>query len=213
MDSGTAAASCVAVVFDVNVYLDVAELLGEPFSWEKFDIAAARYHAVPLNGPDRKIDSLRALAVTQSGKFAGRVPLQVWTSEHIDNLVDLKASQPQEGECPEDRGLGWSQENAAALVDDLVWAIVFDKSGGYTCGNVEIPYGTPPLSHEDGLVYSTARQCCDDQAMRYCVTSDRSFRTSRLPGDITVLYPHEWVDFVRRSRARAAMPKPRAEPQ
>jgi hypothetical protein len=36
------ASPCHAVVFDVNVYLDAAELLGPPFTWEKFATAAAR---------------------------------------------------------------------------------------------------------------------------------------------------------------------------
>lgn len=201
------AAPSNAVVFDVNVYLDVAELLGPPFTWEKFATAAARYRGLPLNGQDRRIDSLRAIAVATSGKFTTHVPLQVWTSDHIDDLVALKAGQPKDGGCPEDCGLGWSPDDAAALVDDLVWDLVYDKSGGGACRNVEIPYGSPPLSHEDGIVYRTAEQC-GDEAIKYCVTNDRTFRTADLPGDITVLYAYEWVDLIRRSRARIAMPRP-----
>lgn len=214
MTSGAVEPSCHAVVFDVNVYLDVAQLLGTPFTWEKFNTAAARFRQTPLTplrGSDRQVDSLRALAVTLSGQFAGRVPLEVWTSVHIDKLVVLKASQPQDGERPEDSGLGWSLDNAAALLDDLVWGIVFDKSGGGICKNTEIPYGSPPLSHEDGIVYRTAEQCGDEQTVRYCITNDRMFRTASLPGTINVLYPHEWIALVRKSRLNASLP-PRPGP-
>jgi hypothetical protein len=213
MESESFASPCHAVVFDVNVYLDAAELLGPPFTWEKFATAAAKYRASPLKCQDRRIDSLRAIAVATSGKFTAHVPLQVWTSDHIDNLVALKAGQPKDGGCPEDFGLGWSPDDAAALVDDLVWDLVYDKSGGGACRNIEIPYGSPPLSHEDGIVYRTAEQCGDQHAIKYCVTNDRPFRIADLPGDITVLYAYEWVDLVRRSRAKIAMPRPGLGPR
>jgi hypothetical protein len=144
-----------------------------------------------------------------SGRFAGPVPLEVWTNDHIDDLVVIKASQPRDGEYPEDRGLGWTADDAAGLLDDLVWGIVYDKSGGGTCKNVEIPYGSPPLSHEDGIVYRTAEQCGGEQTVRYCITNDRAFRTAALPGDINVMYPHEWIALVRKSRfAASAPPRP-----
>ena len=196
---------CHAVVFDVNVYLDVADLLGPPFTWEKFNAAAARYQATPV-GRDRRVDSLRSLALTTTGRFAGPHLLQVWTSDHIEELVATKASQPAIADHPDDRGLGWTADEADDLVEDLIWAIVYDKSGGGRCPNVEIPYGCPPLSHEDGIVYRTAEQCGEDGAIRYCVTSDTQFRCAVLPGAITVLYPREWVALVRKSRFAASAP-------
>jgi hypothetical protein len=199
---------CHAVVFDVNVYLDVAELLGPPFTWQKFNQAAATHQSTILRGSDRRIDSLRALALATTGRFAGPDALQVWTSAHIDGLVATKAAQPLEAAHPDDRGLGWSEDDAEDLVDDLIWTLVYDKSGGGACRNIEIPYGCPPLSHEDGIVYRSAEQCGDDGASRYCVTNDRHFRQAALPGAIQVLYPHEWILLVRKSRFAASAPRP-----
>jgi hypothetical protein len=200
---------CHAVVYDVNVYLDVAELLGPPFSWSKFHEAAAEHQVTPLRGKDRRVDSLRALALATTGRFAGPHPLQVWTSAHIDGLVATKAGQLQTAEHPDDRGLGWTADDAEDLVEGLVWTLVYDMSGGGECREIEIPYGCPPLSHEDGIVYRTVEQCGDDGAIRYCVTNDRQFRQAELPGLIDTLYPHEWIELVRKSRYAASAPRPR----
>jgi hypothetical protein len=110
---------------------------------------------------------------------------------------------------PEERGLGWTNENAYDLVERLVWDLVTDMSGGGRSLGTEVPYGCPPLSHEDGVVYRTAEQAGDSPVARYLVTSDRTFRTHNLPGDITRLYPWEWVRLVRASRfAVSAPPRP-----
>ena len=194
------------VVFDVNVYLDVADLLGPPFTWEKFDEAARKYAGEPLPSRDARVDSLRALSVTSSGSFAGDIPLEVWTSAHIDRLVQRKARQSSTAFVAEDRGLGWSPEDAAALLDDLVYGLVLDKTNGVALGEIPIPYGNPPLSHEDGCVYRTALDAGDSEwCQRFCVTRDREFREARLPGDMLTLYPHEWVGLVRKSRQAIAM--------
>src|ERR1700684_3505166 len=104
--------SCHAVVYDVNVYLDVADLLGPPFTWQKFSQAAATHQMTPLLGTDRRVDSLRALALATTGLFAGQDALQVWTSAHIDGLVATKARHPLVAEHPDDRGLGWTPDAA-----------------------------------------------------------------------------------------------------
>jgi hypothetical protein len=99
------------VVFDVNVYLDVADLLGPPFTWGKFDANAAGVAKENVPHPDDPAyDSLRAIAVCTSGKFAGPETLEVWTNTHIDKTVRAKAQQsaipdPDTGY----RGLGWAQ--------------------------------------------------------------------------------------------------------
>jgi hypothetical protein len=191
------------VVFDANVYLDVARLVGEPFSWTRFNEIAAQLSTVNVPHPtDRANDSLRAIATTMSGRFVGVEPLQVWTSDHIDNLVGRKASQQTSAQIDEDRGLGWSEENAESLVYDLVGDLVFLLSKGESVGEVQIAYASPPLSHEDGCVYRTVEAAGSGSIFyrRYCVTRDKDFRTARLPGDITVLYPWEWVEFVRKAK-------------
>lgn len=197
------------VTFDVNVYLDVAELLGPPFTWEKFNDAAAAHANSPLPHPNPAVDSLRALAVTTTGRFAGPIPLEVWSGDHIDGLTYEKAIQPRAAATPEERGLGWTPEDAEGLVQDLIWGLV-DRSGGGLCEMPRIPYGNPPLSHEDGMVYRTAADSGDEPCDRFCITNDRLFREADLPGPITVLYPAQWVELVRSSRrllaARAMRP-------
>lgn len=191
------------VVFDVNVYLDVARLLEAPFSWAGFSAAAAQHARTSVPHPsDPRVDSLRAVAACQSGVLAGDDPLEVWTSAHIDRLVRAKAQQPvSQGSGT---GLGWSPEHAQALVADLVYGIVEDSSGG-TLGDVT-PDGNPPLDHEDGLVYGACRRLSgeDPVATVICVTRDRgflgSYREGRLGGHTRVITPAAFVGFVRRSR-------------
>ncbi|GLY02378.1 hypothetical protein [Actinoplanes sp. NBRC 101535] len=97
------------VVFDLNILLDVADLLGPPFTWDKFRDAAARHSQAPVpNRADSRVDSLRAVALTTTGRFAGPELLEVWTSDHIADLLVLKARQPRDGAIAETRGLGWS---------------------------------------------------------------------------------------------------------
>jgi hypothetical protein len=202
-------AICHCVVYDVNVYLDVAELLGPPFTWDKFHDTAAQHRDTPVPHSDSRVDSLRALALATTGRFAGPEMLQVWTSTHIDGLVAIKAEQSTAGETAETRGLGWDHDAAEDLVDHLVWTLVYDRSSGGACDEISIPYGCPPLSHEDGLVYRTAERCGQENSIRYLVTNDRAFRNAELPGDITLFYPREWVNFVRASRFAASAPRKR----
>lgn len=104
------------VVFDCNIYLDIAHIVGAPFTWEAFDREAARLACEPVPHPtDRAYDSLRAVAVTQSGRFAGRGTLEVWSSEHIHKVVEDKARQsvtpdPTTGY----RGLGWASKDSGS---------------------------------------------------------------------------------------------------
>lgn len=197
------------VVFDVNVYLDVASLVGPPFTWEKLQGVAVSHRTASLpHLPDRRVDSLRAIAVSQGGRFAGPEPLQVWTSDHIDDLVVRKASQPRGGPTPETRGLGWSHEHAQDLLIDLVDELVYEKTDGGRVTIVGVD-GNPPLGHEDACVFTTALGAATDAAppsIKYCVTCDGPFRKAQgLNPNVTVLYPHEYVDMVRKSRQALAL--------
>lgn len=191
------------MVFDVNVYLDIARLLGPPFSWARLASAAAMHSRSPVPHPsDPLVDSLRAVAACQSGLLAGDDPLEVWTSAHIDRIVRAKAQQPIRQNS--DTGLGWSAGDARALVPDLIYRIVRDSSGG-TLGDV-FPNGNPPLDHEDGMVYGACRRISGDDpvAIVICVTRDQQFldyyRAGRLDGHTRVVTPVQFVGFVRRSR-------------
>ncbi|GIF23849.1 hypothetical protein BJ973_004460 [Actinoplanes tereljensis] len=192
------------VVFDVNILLDVAELLGPPFSWDKFRDTAARHSMKPVpNRADNRIDSLRAVALTTTGRLAGPEPLEVWTSDHIDKLLVHKATQPRGGATAETRGLGWSAADADGLLHDFLYDLVYDMTGGARI-EIQAVDGHPPLDHEDACVFTTALAAADDAAppsIKYCVTRDRAFRTAAsLNPNVLVLYPHEFITLVRRSR-------------
>jgi hypothetical protein len=197
------------VVFDVNILLDVAEFVGPPFTWAKFTSAAVRHQAAPVPHPsDRRVDSLKAVALTRSGHFAGPEMLEVWSSAHIDKLLVRKAAQPRDGDSPETRGLGWSRDDAEGLLHDFLYDLVFDSTGG---GRVELDgvHGHPPLDHEDACVFTTALQAADDAtppSIKYCVTRDRAFRQARhLSSNVLVLYADEFVRLVQRSRRALAI--------
>ena len=194
------------VVFDCNIYLDTASVLGEPFKWTDFDAAAARLARIPVPHPQNGAhDSLRALAACTSGRFAGDEALEVWTSSHIDTIVRGKASQPASGDpTTAPRGLGWSKEAAQGLLDDLVYGLV-EMSGGGSVGDL-FPDGNPPLDHEDGMVFGACRHLAreDPLAHVYCVTRDRGFVEAYAAGKLSrhshVLTPAKFVALTRAAR-------------
>lgn len=118
-------------MLDVNVYLEVAELLGPPFTWAAFDAAAARATSEPFPCTSNpRIDSLRVVSMCTSGRFAGDDSVEVWTSAHIDKLVRSKASQPVVPTPGSNkRGLGWSEADAQSLVVDLVEGLTRRSAG------------------------------------------------------------------------------------
>lgn len=197
------------IVFDANVFLDAARALGEPFSWNGVQDLVAREQSSRFPHRERVVNSVRALALGASGRMTPSVCAQVWTSDHIDGLVRHKASQPDDPTLDErQRGLGWSWTNADALVTDLIWHVVH-ASGGDTLGRVLIPRDAPPLEHEDGLVYATARDAFDGDTTcdRLVVTSDQAFyehasQSTAYPRAVT---PAQYVELVRYMRRREAV--------
>lgn len=199
------------LVLDCNVFLDVARVLGPPFAWAKFDREVARIARHPVPHPDDpQLDSLRVVAMCTSGRFAGDEPVEVWTNSHIERIVLGKAMQsttpdPVTGY----RGLGWSREDAETLVSVLIEELTTWSNGG-TLGASHMPDGTPPLDHEDGMVYGACRSLSgqDPLARVYCVTRDRSFiddfRQGRLGDHTTVLPPAKLVMLMRAARATHA---------
>ncbi|MFF5098430.1 MULTISPECIES: hypothetical protein [Actinosynnema] len=194
------------VVFDCNIYLDVARIVGPPFSWQKFDKIAARLSRESFPHPDRANDSLRAVAVCSSGRFAGGELLEVWTNAHIDKIVRGKAADPRRVAPSSDRrGLGWSGEDAQSLVDVLITDTIARSSGG-TLGSGNYPDGNPPLDYEDGMVYGACRKISSDDPLChvYCVTRDKGFLQAgaegRLTGHSRVITPSAFVGLVRSAR-------------
>lgn len=201
------------VVFDCNIYLDVAALVGAPFTWDKFYAAVAPLATVPVPHPsDAAYDSLRAVAACTSGRFAGDEVLEVWTNSHIDTIVRGKAQQPTDPSPRTGfRGLGWSREDAQTLVDDLIGGLL-ERSAGGTLG-LGVPDGNPPLDHEDGMVYGACRSLAGDDPLckAYCITRDREFlqaSSEKLLRDHSrVLPPAKFVALVRAARAGYSMRK------
>lgn len=197
------------VVFDCNVYLDVAHLIGEPYAPESFDKHAAQLVSEQLPAGDSRHDSLRVIAACTSGRFAGSEPVEIWTSAHIDRMVRNKAVHPSvANRATGFRGLGWSQEHAEALVSDFVHRVV-DSSGGGSIGQT-VPDGEPPLDHEDGLVYGACREIVREDALckSYCVTNDQQFlrdhKDGRLPNHTVVLAPAQFLALIRSARTNLA---------
>lgn len=197
------------VVFDCNIYLDVARIVEPPFTWDKFDAHAARLSSEPF--PDPSVDALRALAVCTSGRFAGDETLEVWTNGHIDRIVRYKAQQsatpdPETGFC----GLGWSSEDAEELVTVLIEDITTFSSGG-TLGDLTFPDSNPPLDHEDGMVYGACRTLAGEDPLSkvMCVTKDQGFlaaaRDEKLGGHSRVLSPSKFVGLTRMARGAQSM--------
>ncbi|MFE5644454.1 hypothetical protein [Rhodococcus sp. NPDC056516] len=194
------------VVFDVNVYLDIAGLVEQPFTWQQFDDLAGAVMSQPNPHPkDARLDSLRAVAVSRSGQLCRDVKLEVWTSSHIDNLVLGKAQTV----VPDCNGALWTKENAIELHDTLVNDLVYDLSSGGSVGEIKIAVGNPPLDHEDGCVFATAMRAGeDDPALRFCVTRDTQFResSSELHPRVSVVYPHEYLQMVLLARKPSRLP-------
>lgn len=189
------------VVLDVNVFIDVAELLGAPFTWEKFEAKAAEVKSLPVPYvADERIDCLRAISYCRQAEVIPGEPLEVWTSKHIDDLVAHKAEQPTTANRPEDRGLGWSRADALELTERLVRDLV-EETYGDTVKEIQGHIWTRPLSHEDGCVYKTAYQAGDDElSPRICVTRDGPFRQANLGPRVTLYHPDEFILYLRDAR-------------
>ena len=196
-----------AVVFDCNAYLDVGRVLGSPFSWDAFNDHLAQLSKVAVPHPtDRMHDSLRAIALCTSGRFAGDEVLEVWTSAHIDKIVRGKAMQSVEPD-PETGyfGLGWSREHAQGMVSDLIGTLTEQSNGG-TLGDGPTAASNPPLDHEDGMVYGACAALAGNDPLCnvYCVTKDRGFLTAYANGELAthtrVITPSKFIGLVRTAR-------------
>lgn len=187
------------VVFDVNVYLDVARILGPTSTLDTFLELAVKHANDPLpHHRDAALDSLRALAISKSGNYAPGVRLEIWFGQHLDDTTYFKLIQgTSAGDHQEDRGFGWSADDANDFMERLVEP--FWKDADTFVAGDPIGYETPPLDHEDGCVYATARDAGSEEYFyeRFCVTRDADFRNAALNGDIEVMHPHEWVSHVR----------------
>lgn len=197
------------IVLDVNVYLDVAELVGSPFDWGRFNdlVVATREEPVPCKS-EPAYDCLKVVAMCMSGRFAGEDPVEVWTNDHIQGLVKNKAVHPVEPDPVTGlRGLGWSPDDADSLAEDLVGGLI-EKSNGGCLPVGGYPDGNPPLDHEDGMVYGACHDLATDDLLCnvFCVTRDRGFldaaRNGELQAHTRVVTPAQMVALMRHARFR-----------
>lgn len=208
MTGGGAYSDTHVAVFDVNVYLDAARLVGTPFTWAKFEAAAKTYASSYIPSYDAAgRDSLVALWMAFGGNFVPGDPLEVWSSDHIENLIFLKASQPDNPQLhAHDRGMGWSWTDANAILSELHDRLVPASSSIV----VRNPAGPITLGRDDGLVLATAVDAGHHLNVKYCVTKDKEFRQIGDPrGRVLVLYPHEFVQLIRKSRQALQPPGPK----
>lgn len=194
-------------MFDVNIYLDVARLCGAPFNRSRYNDMLISQKGIPAPHRDPRVDSARCLEIARSGMFARPQSLQAWTSAHIAATLRFKAQQEDDPSLKdEDRGLGWSPEDAQGLVDDLMWPVILG-SGGDTVGDLRAEH-SPPLDHEDGLVMAAAKACHDADIVvdRILVTRDRRFaelcRSLAYP---KVMHPSRFVAMTHAARGRVAL--------
>ncbi|GAA2492018.1 hypothetical protein [Winogradskya humida] len=205
------------VVFDCNIYLDAARLLGEPFTWDKVESAMKTLVSAPVPHPGNgECDSLRSLVAAHAGRF-GEEPLEVWTSVQIDKMVRNMAARSAFPKIMNDyKGLGWSAEAAGGIVELLIHELV-ERSRGGILGD-HFPDGNPPLDHEDGMIYGACRLLAgeDPLAIVYCVTRDKGFvdayEKGALSGHSAVIQPATFVGWIRLASLRTRLgriPRPR----
>lgn len=203
------------VVFDCNVYLDVARMVGPDFSWPNFSTRVAQSQGDALPSPNPYVDSLWAVAVFMSGIFAGDEVLEVWSCTHIQDMVYNKAMESADPD-PETgyHGLGWTDEQADHLVEELIEGILTRSNGDSLVS--KYPEATPPLDHEDGLVMGACATLASEDPFCevYCVTNDTGFleayKDGKLPSPTMVMSPARFVGLVRAARRALAIADIRA---
>lgn len=183
----------VLVVFDINVYLDVARLMGPSFTWDKFIDRVTKCASDEVPHPkDAKFDSMRALALSRRGTYNNHVKLEVWSGEHIADTSFYILTLPRS----KGGSFEWSEEQAEDFIENLMDEIRCANGGGYLEGKPTLS-GAP--DHEDGCVYATAMRgghARYEYQGRFCITRDGDFRRSNLDG-VEMMYPYEWIDHMR----------------
>jgi hypothetical protein len=201
--STVAALPRVRVMFDVNVYLDLAQL----FQVAPADLSASFGQALrrfsdlgvyphPCYRDDnRPIDSLRATAlacdlgaakVTATAARRAEPGWAVCVSDHIVTTVLYKL---QHGD-----NFGWPAAEAGRFIRSVVVPMARRTSGAYV--KVVDPLHCPPLDREDGLVMASAIAA---QAM-LLVTCDGPFVEESCQLGVTVEFCNQFIDRVLRSR-------------
>lgn len=184
----------IAVVFDLNIYLDIARLLDQPYAEAKLH-SAILDHRPNTERSNRQMEAGKAVAMCSTGNLSGAQRLQVWSSSWIERGVENVAKR-----SVVEKGLGWSAQNAAALRTDLITTTAVGRSNGSSLQTVRgISYNG--LSPDDSAVFHTASQALALCSRSFCVTSDQDFRDKAPRSGVQMLSPGQLVDLIRQARA------------
>lgn len=188
----------VIVVFDMNIYIDVARLVKEPFSRQTMQIKVMGHKHNPDSNPNPLISSAQVVGICASGVFAGSQKLQVWTNSWIENGVVRVAKRPRN-----ERGLGWSEGNAELLRTDLIHDTVVTPSGGRSVP-ADKTANYAGLSWDDSQVLHTALHVLrlSPDSTSICLTNDKEFRNTDSCGPVTMLTPEEFLLLIRTARSQ-----------
>ena len=184
----------IAVIFDLNVYLDIARLIEEPFNETKLRTMVLRYKP-DISKPNRKLDAAAAVLLSSTGNLAGQQRLQVWSSTWIERGVENVAKRPKS-----EVGLEWNESTAKGLRNDLIMTLAVGKSNGQSLRE-ERYVSYSPLSDDDSSVFHTARQALNFCSAAYCVTSDTDFIRDAPNMGVKMMTPGQLVELIRRARA------------
>ncbi|GAA1002050.1 PIN domain-containing protein [Tsukamurella strandjordii] len=166
-------------VFDINVWLNVADLLGTnavQSDRERLDRAVAQR---PI--PDREqpqMDDYRVWRMAASGLFTPSLTAIVYISRSMIKTLYTKLTQPESGPTAETAGLGWTRDEARDFISDAVMSFArLPEHDGFQEPISAVRGGThqPALDHEDGMVLACALQV----GAHFLVTSDSDFNAVR----------------------------------
>lgn len=177
----------IVVVFDLNVYLDVARLIDEPYSKSKLQLKMLNQPTAPTRQEANQFASGKAVLFCSTGIFAGLQKVEVWTNTWIEKgIVRMAQRQPHQD------GLGWSEVGAKGLYQDLLMDSLVKPSKGQSLqADKRAKYGD--LSWDDSQVLHTALQAASFGRRTYCVTGDREFRRTTVSNSVEMLTPTELV--------------------
>lgn len=179
--SGSLGLSPRRVVFDVNVYIDVARQCGPSFTWET--LPSSSFDDVET---DHQRGAQYALRIAREGRYIGPIALELWTSTHITDMVVTKLISE----------LNWDDSDAERYGQEMLDQCYRTRGAELTVG---IARQSPPLDHEDGLVFATA---VASQA-QFLVSNDADFVAVDRINGVEVMTPHQWACFVMGWRKQA----------
>lgn len=183
----------IAVIFDHNIYLDIARLLGQPYNESRLR-SQVMGHKPDASRPNRKMDAGVSVLLCSTGNLAGQQRIQVWSSSWIERGVVNAAKRPIT-----ESGLGWTEENAKALRTELIASTAVGRSNGHSIKAVPtIKY--EKLSSDDSSVFHTALQALNLCSRSFCVTSDNQFLNNAPRIGVEVLPPAVLVEMIREAR-------------